>query len=878
MGCQTLHPRPDVEHPRSLSPAMNADARGMRSTLDAETSRLLDQQVAEAEQGANGARIAVLGVLCIAAAAYAPHLSRALTLTNVVVLAPMLAWAIGQHLFAHRVQRVGPRLYLANVVLDITATTLLLLGYGLFGDPNLAVKSPVFTFYFVVLATRPFTGSVMRAGFAGAFAAAQYAALVAYLLASGRLMLLDDPMLTASRNGTTLVDEGTKVMMLLVAGVVSTYAALWIERTLQIGISARRSADARFRAIFEQSGVGVALLAESSRIVEANESLAAFLGTTPSALVDARLYGFSPSEDVETALGLEEDVARGVRETASGELRYQRADGEVVWGSLTLSRAEGASQARLIAVVQDVTQRKSLEKELLRQAFYDQLTGLANRSLFRDRVSHALSRAEREREQVAVMFLDLDNFKSINDTLGHHAGDELLSMLSARLLNATRGCDTVARLGGDEFAVLLENVRGEADATIVADRITHALGQSVDLPSGVTVRVGASIGIARASDGDGVEELLRNADVAMYAAKAARRGGYVFFDPSMHEALVDRVSMESDLRGAMDAGQFWIAYQPIVALESHEVLGIEALLRWQHPSRGNIPPVQFITLAEETGVIIPLGRWVMAEACARTAEWNAKRSDGHAFTVTVNLSVRQLESPTLVDDVQAALRSSGLPATLLVLEITENALMHRTESTLARLHEIKTLGVRLAIDDFGTGYSSLSYLQQFPVDILKIDRAFTDGLMRGTHDDALARTIIALGDLLTLRTIAEGVEHARQHSRLRDLGCDYGQGYLFSRPLGSEDMDRLLTRGYLEVDGESPIVLNADQDRPASSRARALDVVVGPVAPGALGATPGSGTATAETVATTPGTPPADEPARAPTAVDAERSAPARHP
>jgi diguanylate cyclase (GGDEF)-like protein/PAS domain S-box-containing protein len=822
---------------------MHVDVPDLRSPLDAETSRLLDHQVAEAEQGANAVRIAVLGVLGIAASVYAPHLSPALSLTNLVVLAPMLAWAIGQHLFAHRVQRAGPRLYLANIVLDITATTLLLLGYGLFGDPNLAIKSPYFTMYFLVLATRPFTGSVGRAAFAGAFAAAQYAGLVAYFVASGRLALHDDPMHSVSTSGTTLVDEGTKVLMVLVAGVVSAYATHWIERTLQKGISARRSADARFRAVFEQSGVGVALLADDSRIVEVNEALAEFLGTTPAALVDARLYGFSPAEDVESALALEQEVTRGVRETASGELRYQRADGEVVWGSLTLSRAEGASHARLIAVVQDVTQRKSLEKELLRQAFYDQLTGLANRSLFRDRVSHALSRAERDRAQVAVMFLDLDNFKSINDTLGHHAGDELLSMLSARLLNATRGCDTVARLGGDEFAVLLENVRGEADATIVADRITHALSLPVDLPSGATVRVGASIGIARASDGDGVDELLRNADVAMYAAKAASRGGHVFFDTSMHAALVDRVAMESDLRGAMDAGQFWIAYQPIVALESHEVLGIEALLRWQHPIRGNIPPVQFIALAEETGVIIPIGRWVMAEACTRTAEWNAKRRDGRAFSVTVNLSVRQLESPTLVDDVRAALDGSGLPPTLLVLEITENALMHRTESTLARLHEIKTLGVRLAIDDFGTGYSSLSYLQQFPVDILKIDRAFTDGLMRGTHDDALARTIIALGDLLTLRTIAEGVEHARQHSRLRDLGCDYGQGYLFSRPLGPEDMERLLTRGYLEVEGETPIVLNADVVDEPPPQPRALDVVASGAASGALGATRGTGAA-----------------------------------
>ena len=787
---------------------MRADSLIGGHSFDADTAGLLGRQFADAEERVNGVRIAVLGVLTIAATLYAPHLPRALSLTNFVVLAPMLAWAIGQHLLAHRVRAAGSGMLILNIVFDITATSLLLMGYGLFGDPNLAVKSPLFSLYFVVLATRPFTGSPGRAAFAAALASAQYAALVVYLVGSGRLALLDDPMRTASTTGTTLLDEGSKLLMLVVAGVVSTYATAWIERTLLKGFSARRNADARFRAVFEQTGVGVALLGHDATIVEANEALAEFLGSTPAQLVGEPLRGFSPAEESEVVATMELEVGLARRESASGELRYLRSDGEIVWGNLTLTRAGSASNAYLIAVVQDVTHRKSLEKELLRQAFYDQLTGLANRSLFRDRVQHALSRAARERERVAVMFLDLDNFKSINDTMGHGAGDELLSIVGARLLNATRGCDTVARLGGDEFAVLLENVKHEADASIVADRIMISLNHAVELASGATVRVSASIGIARVEQQDGVDELLRNADVAMYAAKGETRGGYVFFDTSMHTALVDRVTMEGDLRQALDLGHLWVAYQPIVELESHEVLGIEALLRWTHPTKGNIPPSDFIALAEETGLILPIGRWVLREACTRTAQWNAKRRDGREFTVTVNLSVRQLESPTLVGDIRAALEEAKLSPALLVLEVTENALMRRTESTLARLHELKALGVRLAIDDFGTGYSSLSYLQQFPVDILKIDRAFTDGLMRGTHDDALARTIIALGDLLTLRTIAEGVEDAQQHERLRALGCDYGQGFLFSRPLAMAEMDRLLTRGVLEFTGEQPIILD----------------------------------------------------------------------
>jgi len=788
---------------------MTADTPARSSTFDADIDTLLARQFADAEVRVNGVRIAVLGVLAIAAALYAPHLSPTLTAVNLVVLAPMLAWAIAQHLLAHRRGRAGGTLFLANIVCDITATTLLLLGYGMFGDPNLAVKSPAFSMYFVVLATRPFTGSPRRAAFAASLAAAQYASLVAFLVLSGRLLLLDDPMRSGTTTGTTLLDEGSKLMMLAVAGVVSTYATDWIDRTLLKGIAARRNADARFRAVFEQSGVGVALLRAESEIVEANEAMGAFLGVAPASLVGERLYAYSPSEDAEVVRAMAREVAEGARESASAELRYVRPEGEVAWGSLTLTRAELARDAHLIAVLQDVTQRKSLERELLRQAFYDPLTGLANRALFRDRVQHALSRATREQEHVAVMFLDLDNFKGTNDTMGHAAGDELLSIVGARLLNATRGCDTVARLGGDEFAVLLEHVRSDEDATIVAQRINDALGHPVELASGATVRVSASIGIARADVGDGVEEVLRNADVAMYAAKGGVRGGHVFFDTSMHAALVDRVLLEGDLRRALEQGEFWVAYQPIVALESNHVLGVEALLRWNHPEKGTVPPNDFIAVAEETGLIVPIGRWVLREACARTSAWNARRRDGETFSVTVNLSVRQLESPHLLEHVREALQVTGLPADRLVLEITENALMHRTDVTLARLHELKSLGVRLAIDDFGTGYSSLSYLQQFPVDILKIDRSFTDGLLRGSHDDALARTIIALGDLLTLRTIAEGVEHARQHARLRDLGCDYGQGYLFSRPLAAADMDRLLRSGELRFTGEQPIVLSA---------------------------------------------------------------------
>ncbi len=793
-----------------MSPIPPSNAQVNRK-FDADARGVIAAQFATAERPMNGVRIAMIGLLGVAAALYYPHITPELNVVNAAVIFPLLLWAIVQHFAWHKSERGGRNLSLANTVIDTTAISALLLGYSLFGDANTSVRSPMFALYFVVLAARPFTGSARRAAFAAALATVEYSALLVYLGVSGRLHFVaaTGTVGPALGGGTSLLDESSKVLMLLMAGVVATYSAHWIDRTLKKAVTARRNADARFRAVFTQSGVGVALLDRDAAILEANDALATLLGTSVSELLGLNIHDFSPTDDAETTQGYIRELLLGERNTASLEVRYVRQGGDIAWGSLTLTRADGASDVRLIAVVQDVTQRKSLEKELLRQAFYDQLTGLANRSLFRDRVQHAVARSTREKDQLAVLFLDLDNFKSVNDTLGHAAGDALLEVVGTRLLNATRGCDTVARLGGDEFAVLLEGVRWDEDCSIVAERIVQALSAPVPLPTGHHVRVGASIGIARAAGEDGVEELLRNADVAMYAAKGGTPGGYVFFDRAMHVALVDRVRLESDLRSAIENEQLWLAYQPIVQLETKEVLGMEALVRWNHPVKGNIPPTEFIPLAEETGLIHSLGRFVLREACMKTARWNARRRDGRRLSVTVNLSIRQLESPSLVEHVAQALRESELEPQLLVLEITENAIMQRADETLARLRDLKVLGVRLAIDDFGTGYSSLAYLQQFPVDILKIDRSFTEGLMRGTTDAAFARTIIALGDLLTLRTIAEGVEHSEQHDRLKDLGCDYGQGYLFSKPLTFEDIEELLARGVLEVPGEDPIVLMA---------------------------------------------------------------------
>jgi diguanylate cyclase (GGDEF)-like protein len=434
---------------------------------------------------------------------------------------------------------------------------------------------------------------------------------------------------------------------------------------------------------------------------------------------------------------------------------------------------------------------KRLE-QLTRQAFRDALTGLPNRALFMDRLSHGLTRARRRHEHVAVLFLDLDRFKVINDTLGHTVGDQLLVEVSNRIGSSLRPGDTVARLGGDEFGLLLEDVADSETAEAVALRIEAELAKPLSF-EGREVFVTASIGIALSSERLGTpEEVLRDADLAMYHAKAKGKARHEIFDGSMSAPALDRMDLEMDLRSAISRHEFRLHYQPILRLDTGQITEVEALIRWQHEKRGLLQPDAFIGLTEETGLIVPIGQWVLGEACRQARAWQIEFPRTPPLIMSVNLSAKQFQHPRLVEEITEVLSTTGLEPGCLKLEITESVVMQDAPATLAKLRELKDLGIRLAIDDFGTGYSSLGYLKRFPVDTLKIDRSFVKGLSHEGGDSAIVRAVVTVAKSLNMDVTAEGIETDAQRLELKALGCDQGQGFLFARPAAPEHLKSLL--------------------------------------------------------------------------------------
>jgi diguanylate cyclase (GGDEF)-like protein/PAS domain S-box-containing protein len=476
----------------------------------------------------------------------------------------------------------------------------------------------------------------------------------------------------------------------------------------------------------------------------------------------------------------------------STECRLLHADDRKVWvlGRIVNLFADPDIRGFLVNV-HDVTDRRAAEERIEHLAFHDALTGLANRALFRDRVGHALRRAARSAAPTAVLLLDIDGFKHVNETLGHDAGDELLREVAERLRAALRTADTVARLGGDEFAVLVEDMPSSDEAPALAERLLEAVTAPVVL-RGTTISLAATIGVALAAAEDDASALLRNADIALAEAKSADKGRWVLFDAGMQRATRERLRLAADLNRVVEGDELRVVYQPVIELHDGRVVGFEALARWEHPELGLVTPDRFIPLAEENGLIVALGRSVLAEAAATAVRWQREFPSDPPLSMAVNLSARQLDSPDLVATVAHVLETSGLAPSSLVLEMTESVLVANPDEAARRLHELRALGIRLAIDDFGTGYSSLSYLRQFPVDILKIDRSFVRTIGEEEQLPALVRGLLELGRTLGLEVVAEGIELDHQLRQLQAEHCKLGQGYLFARPLAEIDAEALL--------------------------------------------------------------------------------------
>jgi diguanylate cyclase (GGDEF)-like protein/PAS domain S-box-containing protein len=563
----------------------------------------------------------------------------------------------------------------------------------------------------------------------------------------------------------------------------------------------RRSSEARFASLVQHSSDLITVVGPDATITYQSPSSEHVLGYPPHELLGTRFDRLVPPED----------AGRVLRLLADGSA-YARRDGQLI--ECTLRHRDGTLHqfeilhtnliddphvSGIVLNARDISERKAFEEQLAHQAFHDPVTNLPNRALFVERVRHAIGRARRESRELGVIFLDIDDFKTINDSLGHGAGDAALIDVAKRLSESIRSSDTAARFGGDEFVVLLEDLEGTDTAAEVAERILEDLRRPL-MVAGKELVVRGSIGISilDSESTSSADELIRDADAAMYIAKRDGKGGYRLFEPEMHAGVLARLELRADLQRALENGQFDLHYQPIVRLADSCVVGMEALLRWRHPERGLVVPGEFIPFAEETGLIVPIGRWVLREACREAVAIRQLWDEGAPLYMCVNLSVKQLQHSDVISDVEDALTESGLEPHLLTLEITESMLIDDPDIAVVKLNELRALGLRIAMDDFGTGYSSLSYLSRFPVDVIKMDRSFLRPEATPEAVD-LSSAVVALGSSLSLEVVAEGIELDEQLTRLRDLGCELGQGFHFARPMEAERMLDYLS-------GSSPVL------------------------------------------------------------------------
>jgi diguanylate cyclase (GGDEF)-like protein/PAS domain S-box-containing protein len=566
-------------------------------------------------------------------------------------------------------------------------------------------------------------------------------------------------------------------------------------------VAAKEEEQLRFQAkLLEAVGLSIIATDLEGKVLYWNRGAQELYGWSSEEALGRNLRDLTvPEELLDQAEEVRSELRAG--RTWSGEMLLRRKDGSRVpiLGTATPIFDERGNLAGMIGVSIDISERKALEAELERRASHDLLTGLPNRRAFVDRLGQALLRTRRRKStKVGVLFMDLDGFKSVNDSLGHEAGDRLLVALAERLKNRLRPEDALARFGGDEFAVLLESVEDPSEPIRVAQRIAQSLREPFavnDHQVSVSTSVGITLGTAHANDDP--EGMLREADAAMYRAKEQGPGRYAVFDPVMQTRVHERLELEAELRRALEQEEFVLYYQPIVSLRDGSVVGFEALLRWQHPERGLLQPSAFVPLAEETDLIVPMGRWVLEEACQQAKRWEEEHPLASHMTMEVNLSSKQLTRRELTRSVGEALRRADLEAHTLALDMTETVFIRASEAKTRALDALKKLGVRLGLDDFGTGYSSLSYLKRLPLDRVEVDRSFVKGLGDNATDTALVQIIIDLCHTLGVEVLAEGVETFDQATLLRDMGCDLGQGYYFARPLRGEELAEQLPEAFL---------------------------------------------------------------------------------
>ena len=555
----------------------------------------------------------------------------------------------------------------------------------------------------------------------------------------------------------------------------------------------------RFRSAFDHAAIGMALVSPEGRWLQVNHALCALLGYSEKELMATDYLKVVHPSDLSAVMASIKDLMRGKLPSCQMEKRYIHKQGHDVWTlwSASLARDAYTKSPHLIFQIQNITDRKQAEERLIHDAFHDSLTKLPNRALLMDHLKLALARTQRnERAMFAIIYLDLDRFKVINDSLGHMIGDQLLIGMARRLENILRPADTIARLGGDEFTILLEDVQDRNYVIQIAERIQKELSAPFSL-NGREVFTTVSIGIAISSNEyKQTEDILRDADTAMYRAKSLGKARYEIFDKGMHDQATKLLQLETDLRRALEREEFFVFYQPIASLETGELRGFEALVRWRHSQRGFIPPSEFIPIAEETGMIVQIGEYVLREACRQMQRWHCILPSDPPLFISVNLSVKQFSQPDLIERVVEILNETEFNPKHLKLEITESAVMENVETATDILNRLRALGLRVSMDDFGTGYSSLSHLRRFPIDTLKIDRSFVTQMTEDVENAEIVRTIVGLAQNLGMDLVAEGVETPDQVEMLKSLGCEYGQGYFFAKPLDYQRAEQYICETY----------------------------------------------------------------------------------